>query len=207
MEASNALRPDATVLTVRGPDVDGLLASMTAALTAKGCSLVELHAAKAVSAAELPSTVQEGIERKQSSDGKALSAVTTIGNTESSQLLTHSLPLALPGIIAAEEKELIEDVFVVVDNGTKQQVDDDDLDELAAALLEATFHPINVRSFKAHAQHLEEHNVELQMRIHKLEKLLLERQIKVVHGGGSMRSVMATSSPVSPVIGANSSEK
>lgn len=44
VEASNTTRSDATTLTVRGPDVDGLLASMTAALTAKGCSLVELHA-------------------------------------------------------------------------------------------------------------------------------------------------------------------
>jgi hypothetical protein len=42
--ASNAARPDATALIVRGPDVDGLLASMTAALTVRNCSLVELHA-------------------------------------------------------------------------------------------------------------------------------------------------------------------
>ena len=217
VEASNALRPDATVLTVRGPDVDGLLASMTAALTARGCSLVELHAARAVTATDLPSTVQEGIEKKQSNDGKELSIVTNIESSSVSSYSTEnkSLPLTLPGIIASEKKEMIEDVFVVVDNGTKQQVDDDDLDELAAALLEATFHPINVRSFKAHAQQLEEHNNELQTRIHKLEKLLQERQIKVVHGSGSsgsggsssIRSVMATSSPVSPVIGDNSSEE
>mmetsp|Transcript_339 Transcript_339/g.654 ORF Transcript_339/g.654 Transcript_339/m.654 type:complete len:341 (+) Transcript_339:47-1069(+) len=44
IEASNALRSDCTALTVRGPDVDGLLASMTAALAVRGCSLVELHA-------------------------------------------------------------------------------------------------------------------------------------------------------------------
>jgi len=44
IEASNALRKDATALTVTGPDVDGLLASMTAALAVRGCSLVELHA-------------------------------------------------------------------------------------------------------------------------------------------------------------------
>lgn len=44
VEASNAARPDATTLTVRGPDVDGLLASMTAALTASGMSLLEMHA-------------------------------------------------------------------------------------------------------------------------------------------------------------------
>lgn len=44
VEASNAIRDDATALTVRGPDVDGLLASMTAALAVRGCSLVEIHA-------------------------------------------------------------------------------------------------------------------------------------------------------------------
>ena len=47
IEASNAERKDATKLTVRGPDVDGILASMTVALTVQGCSLVELHAAVA----------------------------------------------------------------------------------------------------------------------------------------------------------------
>ncbi|CAJ1892639.1 unnamed protein product [Cylindrotheca closterium] len=44
VEASNAIRNDATVLTVHGPDVDGLLASMTAALSAGGCSIVEIQA-------------------------------------------------------------------------------------------------------------------------------------------------------------------
>eukprot|EP00567_Pseudictyota_dubia_P015055 CAMPEP_0197434956 /NCGR_PEP_ID=MMETSP1175-20131217/2601_1 /TAXON_ID=1003142 /ORGANISM="Triceratium dubium, Strain CCMP147" /LENGTH=288 /DNA_ID=CAMNT_0042963841 /DNA_START=330 /DNA_END=1196 /DNA_ORIENTATION=+ len=44
VEANNVERNDATTLKVRGPDVDGLLASMTSALTASGYSLVELHA-------------------------------------------------------------------------------------------------------------------------------------------------------------------
>jgi hypothetical protein len=44
IEASNAVRPNATALTVKGPDVDGLLASMTAALAVRGCSIVEIHA-------------------------------------------------------------------------------------------------------------------------------------------------------------------
>ena len=44
IESSNAIRDNATTLIVRGPDVDGLLASMTAALAVRGCSLVELHA-------------------------------------------------------------------------------------------------------------------------------------------------------------------
>lgn len=47
IEASNAARSDLTALTVRGPDVDGLLASMTAALAVRGCSIVEIHAQRA----------------------------------------------------------------------------------------------------------------------------------------------------------------
>jgi hypothetical protein len=47
VEASNAVRPDATALTVEGPDVDGVLASMTTALTMHGCSIVEISAKRA----------------------------------------------------------------------------------------------------------------------------------------------------------------
>lgn len=44
VEVSNAARSDATKITVKGPDVDGILASMTVALAQQGCSLKELHA-------------------------------------------------------------------------------------------------------------------------------------------------------------------
>lgn len=44
IEASNAVRENATELKVRGPDVNGLLASMTAALAVSGASIVEIHA-------------------------------------------------------------------------------------------------------------------------------------------------------------------
>lgn len=47
IEASNATRDSATALTVRGPDVDGLMASMTAALAVRGCSIIEIHAQRA----------------------------------------------------------------------------------------------------------------------------------------------------------------
>lgn len=47
VEASNAVRPDATALTVEGPDVDGVLASMTTALAMQGCSIVEISAKRA----------------------------------------------------------------------------------------------------------------------------------------------------------------
>jgi hypothetical protein len=44
IDVSNKKRRDATTVTVKGPDVDGLLASLTAAISAQGLSLVELHA-------------------------------------------------------------------------------------------------------------------------------------------------------------------
>jgi hypothetical protein len=44
IEASNTLRKDATTITVRGPDVHGLLASITTALLAQNCCLKEVHA-------------------------------------------------------------------------------------------------------------------------------------------------------------------
>ena len=43
VECSNKVRKDATAITVRGPDVDGILASMTAALSASGYSVLELR--------------------------------------------------------------------------------------------------------------------------------------------------------------------
>ena len=44
VEADNEVRPGYTTVTVRGPDVDGVLASITASLASVGCSVVELHA-------------------------------------------------------------------------------------------------------------------------------------------------------------------
>jgi len=44
IEVSNALRQGATTIIVRGPDVDGLLASITSALNTFECSLLEVSA-------------------------------------------------------------------------------------------------------------------------------------------------------------------
>lgn len=44
VDVSNKRRRDAMTVTVVGPDMDGILASLTAAITASGYSLVELHA-------------------------------------------------------------------------------------------------------------------------------------------------------------------
>eukprot|EP00934_Nitzschia_sp_Nitz4_P007823 Nitzschia sp. Nitz4//scaffold194_size40385//17315//18376//NITZ4_007528-RA/size40385-processed-gene-0.14-mRNA-1//-1//CDS//3329540328//7813//frame0 len=44
VEASNDVRPDVTVFTVKGPDKEGVLASMTTALTKRGCTIIEVSA-------------------------------------------------------------------------------------------------------------------------------------------------------------------
>ena len=44
VEVSNEVNNDATVLVVKGPDLDGILASVTAALSLNGCSLLEVTA-------------------------------------------------------------------------------------------------------------------------------------------------------------------
>ena len=44
IEVDNEIHPGYTTVKVRGPDVDGVLASITAAIAGIGCSVVELHA-------------------------------------------------------------------------------------------------------------------------------------------------------------------
>jgi len=133
VEANNVERHDATTLRVRGPDVDGLLASMTSALTASGCSLVELHASP----------------RAGGCSGSGCP---------------------------------VEDVFIVRRRGTgvNRQVDDDDLDELAHALLAATKDPLSAHSLKTQVQNLSEENDNLADHIKTLEKELEDRQITIV---------------------------
>jgi hypothetical protein len=127
VEASNAVRNDATALKVRGPDVDGILASMTAALSVRGCSIVEIQA-------------------KQED----------------------------------EKENMIVDVFYVVSRETGEPFDDDDLEELAQGLLDATRTPMNVHSIKAAMYELENTNSFLKARV----KLMHERQITVVSSSG-----------------------
>lgn len=139
VEASNALRHGATALTVRGPDVDGLLASMTAALAVRGCSLVELHAKRS------RSRLHDQDEDLDPND------------------------------------RTIEDVFYVINRETGEPFDDDDLEELARGLLDATRTPMNVNSVKAAMHELESTNTFLKQRIKKLEEVMYKQQIQIVH--------------------------
>jgi hypothetical protein len=124
IEATNRERADATTLKVRGPDVDGILASLTSVLTGRQCSLIELDA----------DTLENG------------------GG--------------------------IQDVFVIRRHG--KQLPDDELDEIAKELLEATRSPTNVHLIKSQMKEVEQKNEELKARVLQLEKALEDKQIRVL---------------------------
>jgi Transmembrane protein 65 len=154
VEASNAERKDVTVLTVTGPDVDGILASMTAALALRGCSLVELHA-----------------------KGKPSSAS---GTPESDDSPGNGTIIATADDLVPETPLGVKDVFYVVDRRTGQPFEDDELHDLAESLLEATRTPMNAIGVKAVINELEKSNQALRQRVRRLEEVVKEKQIRVV---------------------------
>lgn len=145
IEASNAARPDVTCLTVSGPDVDGLLASLTAALAARGCSIVEIHASRRVVTTEDDNDV----------------------DVDDSSIPT------------------IHDVFYVVDQETGQAFEDEDLEDLAQGLLDATRTPVHHVQAALHEMELK--NTALEERIQKLERILHEKQISIVTSNGQVQ--------------------
>jgi hypothetical protein len=157
IEASNAERSDATALTVRGPDVDGLLASMTAALAVKGCSLVELHAKRNIDDADASVTTTTTQQQEMDMNG-------TAGTNKSVSSSIH-------------------DVFYIVQRETGQPFPDDELPELAQLLLDATRTPMNVTSVTAALHELEQDNALLRNRVHKLEAVVQDQQITIVPSG------------------------
>jgi hypothetical protein len=130
VEASNKAHKDATTFVIRGPDVDGVLASVTSTLSNMNCSIVEVRAGR------------------HEKDGECANC--------------------------------IEDVLVVRRNS--QQIPNEELEQVAKAILEATSTPVHAKTAddtpekKEQAEDLQS---ELQARIHMLERMLLEKQIKV----------------------------
>ncbi|KAG7339960.1 hypothetical protein IV203_006363 [Nitzschia inconspicua] len=123
IEASNSLNNKddtvvyATRLTVTGPDVDGILASMTVALAFKGCSLVSLHAAKS----------QDTGYREECMHSNHLS----YSEEQDDDNNTNN-----------NDNNTIKDVFYVVNRYTGQPFDDDELYDLAGSLLDALKTPM-----------------------------------------------------------------
>jgi len=131
VEASNDVRDDATVITVKGPDVDGVLASLTATLTLHKCSLLEVNAHK----------------KSGSVDGF----------------------------------DMIEDVFVIIDQSTKKKLKDEDLEDLCASLLSASREGATLLKYKV--KELEEKNQALKSRVQHLEGVLLKRRMSIKPSG------------------------
>ncbi|KAG7363837.1 hypothetical protein IV203_037038 [Nitzschia inconspicua] len=129
IEASNSLNNKddtvvyATRLTVTGPDVDGILASMTVALAFKGCSLVSLHAAKS----------QDTGYREESmhSNHSSYSEEQDDDDDDNNNNSTNN-----------NDNNTIKDVFYVVNRYTGQPFDDDELYDLAESLLDALKTPM-----------------------------------------------------------------
>jgi hypothetical protein len=129
---------------------------MTAALALRGCSLIELHAKRKVSGLSIAEIEQDGVVvSQQDADGST----------------TSDLPTAPMGV---------QDVFYVVDRNTGEPFEDDELHDLAQSLLEATRTPMNAIGVKAVINELEKSNHALKQRVHRLEEVVKERQIRVV---------------------------
>ncbi|KAL7526610.1 hypothetical protein ACHAWF_001846 [Thalassiosira exigua] len=152
VEVDNEVHPGYTTVTVRGPDVDGVLASITASIASIGCSVVELHASPR------DHYIEEG-EASSEAQGKSISS-----------LLDH---------LVTSQTRIMEDVFLIRDRSTQQAIDNDDLDDLARTVLAAAKDPLNSHSLKAQVDDLQMENLALADRVSVLEGMLDDYQIKV----------------------------
>jgi hypothetical protein len=168
VEVNNDVHPGYTTLVVRGPDVDGVLASITASLASIGCSVVELHAANRRSSNVM-------LDEKEKND-----------DDSSGGDVVHSLPSSSSSPLPHQQTiNKIEDVFLIHDRSTGKPIDNDDLDFLAKTVLSAAKDPLNSHSLQAQVDELQIENYILADRIAILESLIEERQIKVVKSTSS----------------------
>ena len=135
---------------------------MTAALCAHGCSLVELHAGAG----------KQQIQQQQQQQQQQLFA-------SSSRQLDENGGV---GVAATTEapRGTIKDVFHVVKRDTGLPFDDDELEDLAKTLLEATRTPMNVHAVKSKMKELERLNANLKDRVQKLEQVVIDKQITII---------------------------
>lgn len=151
VEADNERHPGYTTVTVRGPDVDGVLASISAAIASAGCSVVELTA-------ENRDKAKRG-DAMDSEDGSI------------AKMVDH---------LVHPNRTHFEDVFLIKDRATQQAIGNDDLDGLARSVLSAAKDPLNSHSLKNQLEAMRIENDALVKRITILEDLLDRRQIKLV---------------------------
>jgi hypothetical protein len=166
VEVDNEANPGYTTIIVRGPDVDGVLASITACIASCGCSVAELHAGyRKVLSQEDNAVVSENGEGESMGDASSNSGGNAVGSLVS---LLHPEP------------PRVEDIFLIRDRSTQQALDNDELEGIGQQILAAAKDPLNSHSLKSRLEELQFENDALAERVMMLEKMLESRQIKVV---------------------------
>lgn len=168
VEVDNEVNPGYTTVIVRGPDVDGVLASITACIASCGCSVAELHAGYR----EVLS--QEDDAALSSEEGDVLESGDDAPGNSAMDSIVHLLNPAPPRV---------EDIFLIRDRSTQQALENEELESLGQQILAAAKDPLNSHSLKNRLEELQFENDALAERVLVLEKILESRQIKVVRSG------------------------
>ena len=166
VEVDNEIHPGYTTVIVRGPDVDGVLASITATIARIGCSVVELHASP---------RVRKDVNTTPDND-TTTTLRTSVNPSLLDQLKQQTTNLQQPTVMAIQMR----DTFLIRDRSTHAAIDNEDLDDLARAVLAAAKDPLNSHSLKNQVDELQMENIALADRVSLLESMLEDRQIKVV---------------------------
>jgi len=186
VEVDNLANPGYTTVRVRGPDVDGVLASITASIASCGCSVVELNAGSRRRDEEvMMDSLSDG-----AGSGAGAGAAGSDANDDSSAPGTTASNAA-SSILNSWQSQTpmrVEDTFVIRDRATQQAIDNDDLDALARAILTAAKDPLNTHSLKGQLEELEIENMALADRVLALEKMLEDRQVRVVPSSSASSS-------------------
>ena len=167
VEVDNEIHPGYTTVIVRGPDVDGVLASITATIARIGCSVVELHASP---------RVRKDVNTTPDNDTTTTTLRTSVNPSLLDQLKQQTTNLQQPTVMAIQMR----DTFLIRDRSTHAAIDNEDLDDLARAVLAAAKDPLNSHSLKNQVDELQMENIALADRVSLLESMLEDRQIKVV---------------------------
>lgn len=160
VEVDNEVNPGFTTVIVRGPDVDGVLASITACIASCGCSVAELHA---------------GYRKELNKEDN-----TVIPTNKEVEASTNNSPVESLVQLLNPPPPRVEDIFLIRDRSTQHALENEELENLGQQILAAAKDPLNSHSLKSRLDELQFENDALAERVLVLEKIIENRQIKVV---------------------------
>lgn len=174
VEVDNEVNPGYTTVIVRGPDVDGVLASITACIASYGCSVAELHAGYRKEGGIAGISTNEDGTAAEGETGTPHGAGSASAAVESLTSLLHPPP------------PRVEDIFLVRNRSTQQALENEELESLGRQILAAAKDPLNSHSLKSRLEELQFENDALAERVLLLERMLESRQIKVVRSAAKV---------------------